>query len=306
MALTDQDAGHRRVVLRGGRRLQVRPVAPGDVDGLVALYGTLSAEDRHLRFFSAFVADRDFCEHLATVERRGGFGVVAVEDGGRIVGEANYERLPDGDGELGMVVATDRRGGLGSCLLDTLLAAASARGVPNLEADVLVTNARMLSLLRARGYASLPSEDWVSLRLMVGTAGPTPVWPKADRAGPIRPGQGCWSRRPAAAGRARPRARPRAWRSSAAPGPAGRVPHAPPSPAGPARWPPRPTPSWWPACPRTATIGRRSSRPTQPSIRASRSASSPVAAPRWPSHWSSASPASTAAPTARRGPADRA
>jgi RimJ/RimL family protein N-acetyltransferase len=177
MALTDQDAGHRWVEQRSGRRLRVRPVAPGDVDGLVALYGTLSAEDRHLRFFSAFVPDRDFCEHLATVEGRGGFGVVAVEDGGRIVGEANYERLPDGDGELGMAVAPDRRGGLGAYLLDALLEAASARGVPNLEADVMVTNTRMLALLRARGYASLPSEDWVSLRLIVRTAGPTPVWP---------------------------------------------------------------------------------------------------------------------------------
>ncbi len=110
--------------------LRVRPVAPGDVEGLVALYGTLSDEDRHLRFFSAFVPDRDFCERLATVEDRGGFGIVAVEDGGRIVGEASYERLADGDGELGMVVAPDRRGGLGAPLLDTLLAAASARGAP--------------------------------------------------------------------------------------------------------------------------------------------------------------------------------
>ena len=82
-----------------------RPVAPGDVDGLVALYRTLSDEDRHLRFFSTFVPDRAFCERLATVEGRGGFGVVAVEAGGRIVGEANYERLSDGDGELGMASA---------------------------------------------------------------------------------------------------------------------------------------------------------------------------------------------------------
>src|SRR5262245_6955937 len=184
MATTDLAAGPRRVVLARGRRLGIRPVARGDVDGLVALYRTLSEEDRHLRFFSSFVPDRAFCERLATVEGRGGFGVVAVEDGGRIVGEAGYERLPDGDGELGMVVAPDRRGGLGACLLDALRTAASARGVPNLEADVLATNPRMPTLLRSRGYASLPSEDWVSLRLMVGTAGPTPVWPEA---GPGRP-----------------------------------------------------------------------------------------------------------------------
>jgi hypothetical protein len=178
MALPDQDVGHRRVTRPGGGELCVRPVVSGDADGLAALYATLSPEDRHLRFFSAFVPDRAFAEHLASVRDRGGFCVVAVEDGGRIVGEANYEALPDGDGELGMVVAPDCRGGLGAVLLDTLIEAAAACGVPNIEADVMVTNRRMLSLLRARGYACLPSEDWVSLRLMVGTAGPTPVWPE--------------------------------------------------------------------------------------------------------------------------------
>jgi RimJ/RimL family protein N-acetyltransferase len=184
MATQDEDAGHRQVTLPGGGRLCVRPVAPGDAGGLAALYATLSREDRYLRFFSAFVPDRAFFERLASVVDRGGFGVVAVEDGGRIVGEANYEALPDGDGELGIVVAPDRRGRLGAFLLDTLIEAAAAHGVPNIEADVIVTNRRMLALLRARGYASLPSEDWVSLRLIVGTAGPTPVWPDG---GPGRP-----------------------------------------------------------------------------------------------------------------------
>jgi hypothetical protein len=56
--------------------------------------------------------------------------------------------------------------------------------VPNIEADVLVTNGRMLSLLRARGYATLASGDWTSFRLIVGTAGDTPVWPAA---GPGQP-----------------------------------------------------------------------------------------------------------------------
>ncbi len=163
--------------------LVVRPVEPGDVDGLVALYETLSDEDRHLRFFSFFIPPRDFFEHLAAVADRGGFGVVAIE-GDRIVGEANYELLPDGDGELGMVVASGSRGWLGPFLLDALVEAAARRGVPNLEADVLVANGQMLSLLRARGYATLTSDDWVSVRLIVGTSGPTPVWPDAGPGGP--------------------------------------------------------------------------------------------------------------------------
>jgi hypothetical protein len=176
--------GVRRAPLPGGGCVRVRPVEPGDVDGLVALYDTLSDEDRHRRFFSAFVPDRPFFEHMASVVSRGGFGVVAVDAEDRIVGEANYEPLPDGDGELGMLVAEGWRGWLGAHLFDTLAEAASLRGVPNIEAEVLVVNGRMLSLLRHRGYATLTSDDWTSVRLMVGTAGTTPVWPPAGPGGP--------------------------------------------------------------------------------------------------------------------------
>jgi hypothetical protein len=170
--------GHRRVVLAAGRSVTIRPVGPGDVDGLVALYAGLSDDDHRLRFFSSFVPPRSFFERVATVAEHGGFGVVAVDgDDGPIVAEASYYLLPDGDGELAMAVSKGWRGWLGAYLLDTLIEAAAARGVPNLEAEVLVVNGRMLSLLRNRGYATLPSGDWVSLHLIVGTAGPTPVWP---------------------------------------------------------------------------------------------------------------------------------
>jgi acetyltransferase len=176
--------GVRSVPLAGGGRLRVRPVGPGDVDGLVALYARLSAGDRRRRFFSAFRPDRAYFERAAGVAGRGGFGIVALDDDGCVVGDASYELLPDGDGDLGIVVSPAWRGWLGPFLLDTLVDAARRRGVPNLEADVLATNGRMLSLLRARGYATLASDDWVSVRLIVGTAGDTPVWPEA---GPGRP-----------------------------------------------------------------------------------------------------------------------
>jgi hypothetical protein len=186
-------------------------VTPADVDGLAALYDGLSADDRYRRFFSSYRPPLDFFERLATVVDRGGYGVVATVDSPsgeaaahtgdaadgadgtrartqRIVGEASYELLPNGDGELAIAVAADQRGWLGPYLLDALVEAAAARGVPNLEADVLVTNRRMLALLRARGYATLGSNDWVTLRLMIGTAGHTPEWPAGG--GPVDPRRG--------------------------------------------------------------------------------------------------------------------
>jgi hypothetical protein len=185
-----EEPGWRRVPLSDGTFLTVREVRSSDVDGLVALYDGLSGEDRQLRFFSAYRPPPEFFERLATVVDRGGYGMVATiaGDGGcdappfvpRIVGEANYELLSNGDGELGMVVAAGERGWLGPWLLDALMEAAAARGVPNIEAAVLVTNRRMLTLLRSRGYATVPSDDWTSVRLIVGTDGPTPVWPGGD------------------------------------------------------------------------------------------------------------------------------
>jgi len=178
------DLGRRRVPLPGGGVLTVRPVAPTDVDGLVALYDGLSDDDRYRRFFSGFRPPRSFFERLVNVGERGGHGLVAiagpdgeVASGARIVGEASYELLPNGDGELAIAVAADHRGWLGPYLLDALVEAAAARGVRNLEADVLVTNGRMLTLLRTRGYATMGSNDWTTLRLVIGTAGRTPVWP---------------------------------------------------------------------------------------------------------------------------------
>ncbi len=172
--------GFRHVPLPGGSALTVRPVTIDDVPALQALYAGLSVDDLYLRFFSVYRPDRQFLERVATAEHRGGYGLVAVVTGDqaddRLVGEAGYELLPDGDGELAIVVAPQWRGWLGPYLLDALIEAAGARGVPNLEAEVLVSNGRMLSLVRSRGYVTLANDDWCTSRVLLGTDGP-PVWP---------------------------------------------------------------------------------------------------------------------------------
>lgn len=173
----------RHVPLSNGRELDVRPVARTDVDGLVELYAGLAVHDLYLRFFSVYQPDRPFFERVATAEERGGFGLVAEvrqvsgpSDDRRIVAEAGYELLPNGDGELAIVVADGWRGWLGPFLLDALLEAAHARDVPNLEADVLVSNGRMLSLVQSRGYVTLANDDWCTTRVVLGTDG-RPTWP---------------------------------------------------------------------------------------------------------------------------------
>jgi hypothetical protein len=167
----------RRIALPHGARLEIRPLVASDVDGLEAFYGRLSADDLYRRFFMASPPSRRSLEDWAKLIDRGGFGFVAVSDDGRIVADAGYVPVPDGGGEIGMTVDPAWRGWLGPYLLDLLVTAAAAHGVPNLQADVLTTNARMLSLIRSRGYALMGQEDWSTVRVLLGTTSRTPGWP---------------------------------------------------------------------------------------------------------------------------------
>jgi hypothetical protein len=179
----------RRVAIAGDRVLTVRRVDGRDVGGIRQLYSRLDDESRYRRFFSLLHPDDEFFERIVTVDERGGAGIVAVVTGhrggrGRTVGEAGYELLPNGNGELAITVDPAWRGWLGPYLLDTLVEVAAARGVADLEAEILLTNEPMLSLIRARGFATVPREDWSVLRTVISTdrrpllgARPRPSWP---------------------------------------------------------------------------------------------------------------------------------
>ena len=112
----------------------------------------------------------------------------------RLVGEAGYVLLPNGDGELAMTVAAGWRGRLEAVLLDALSQAAAAAGVLDLEADVLSVDRPLLELLRSRGAVVMGHDGWRVVRLLVGTGEGGPTWPAAHRARaagstpPIRPG----------------------------------------------------------------------------------------------------------------------
>ncbi len=170
------------MALPGGQKLVLRPVSVDDVDLLVEMHDGLSLGDLRRRFFSTARPDRDSLERLATAGERGGFGVAAVvsesgRDRGQLVGVAGYEPLPNGDGELSVIVVPEWREWLGRLLLHVVLEAAASRGVPNLEADVLLTNQSLLALARARGCAFMDSDKPWSVRCVIGTRGQAPTWP---------------------------------------------------------------------------------------------------------------------------------
>ncbi len=163
------------VSLPDGRALTIRPVTRADIEGLDALFEGLSNEDRYRRFFGYSHPGRRFLEQLTQAEDEGGYRLVAVVSGtgDKLVAEAGYAMLPDGNGEFALTVAAGWRGWLGPYLLDALVAASAARGVPNLQADILLENAQMLALVASRGYVTLGREP-CQVRVATDPARPCP------------------------------------------------------------------------------------------------------------------------------------
>jgi len=169
------------LALGPGRVLRMRHSSAEDATGLRDLYHRLSRADLHRRFFTGAPPPAAFFERWAGVARAGGFGLVAEltdSAGRRLIGEAGYALLDDGDGELGIAVDPLHRGWLGPWLFAALLDHAADRGVPNLQAVVLSSNRSMLALARRKGFAVLGHPDPGVLRLTMSTGGRVPSWPQ--------------------------------------------------------------------------------------------------------------------------------
>jgi RimJ/RimL family protein N-acetyltransferase len=170
----------RTVRLADASTLVVREMTDADLPELARLYGSLSTEDLHRRFFSGGRPPDSFFERWFTRTRDEGCGLVALvtdDDGERVVADAGYVLQPNGSGELAITVDPTWRGWLGHFVLDALVEAARERGVNTLEADVLLENREMLALLDARGYATVDHPDWNTVRVVIGTTGRVPSFP---------------------------------------------------------------------------------------------------------------------------------
>ncbi len=161
--------------------LSVRHAGPGDEPALAALFAALSSGDLVKRFFTAGAPTEHFLEGWVDVGARGGRCLLAelVDPGGgtRVIAEAGFAPLADGDVELGITVAPGHRGWIGPWLLDVLLEHAAADGIANMQALVKSGNRPMLDIIRHRGCAIFDEADWETTRVTMATRGHTPSWP---------------------------------------------------------------------------------------------------------------------------------
>ena len=136
--------------------LQIRPVTTEDSGRLVDLFARCSDGARYFRFHAAKPRLRAAeAEYLAAVDGRGrvALAATAIEAGEeRIVADARFDLVGDGDAEAALLLRDDVTGrGLGTLLMDQLLALAADLGVRRILLDILPENQAMLALARRVG-----------------------------------------------------------------------------------------------------------------------------------------------------------
>jgi acetate---CoA ligase (ADP-forming) len=143
------------VLLADGSAAHVRAIRPEDANELVAFHGRLSPNSIVLRYFGPHpvLSEREV-QHFTNVDGTDRVALVAERDN-RIVAVARYDRDPGADeAEVAFLVDDAFQGkGVGTILLEHLVAIAGHHGIVRFIADTLSENHRMLSLLRDAGFA---------------------------------------------------------------------------------------------------------------------------------------------------------
>ncbi len=143
--------------LRGGERVQVRPIRPEDARTEAAFVEGLSVESRRMRFHGALRGLTPAAlARFTQIDYDREMALVAIDpaDGSRQIGVARYVRLPDGVScEFAVVVGDEWQGrGLGRCLMERLAAIARERGLRRMQGYVLTANRAMLELCGSLGF----------------------------------------------------------------------------------------------------------------------------------------------------------
>ncbi len=142
-----------------GQPVFLRPIRPEDAADLQAGFKRLTPHDVRMRFLqplpelspsqAAYLTRIDYDRHMALV-------AIGLDPKGGTDGWGVARLVADPEGaraEFAVVVRSDvQRRGVGSLLIDRLLAYARARGIGQVWGDVLADNHAMLAFVRKRGY----------------------------------------------------------------------------------------------------------------------------------------------------------
>jgi GNAT superfamily N-acetyltransferase len=162
--------------LHDGALIRIEPLRRGDRASVRGLFARLSAESRLRRFLSPVPAlserDLDFLCDVGHVTHE---AVRAVDpDDGSVAGIARYVQYQGraGVADVAVAVADEmQRRGVGTVLMDRLIACAQANGFHLLTATTLWENRAARALLRTSGFHATGSDGAeIELQLRLGMA----------------------------------------------------------------------------------------------------------------------------------------
>lgn len=174
----------RRISLRDGTQIVVRPYEPSDGAAVRDMHDRCSLETRRLRYFSVKpVLPQRVLDIFA--ERSHGLTQVAEGPDGSILALAHLMHVLDpGVAELALLVEDDWQGrGLGRALTELLLVIGRERGMVELRATVLSENARMRRLLTSLGARVRRTEEHGILEARLALGGRVLSPPQLSRSG---------------------------------------------------------------------------------------------------------------------------
>lgn len=147
-------------VALGGRRYLLRPIRPEDARLYTEFIAGTESRDIHFRYFSPTrdLPAKDLVRYTQTnYDRDMAFVAVAASNDDReeIVGEIRAFRYPDGATvEFTLLVRSDmKRRGLGSALMEKMIAYCRASGVREIIGQILPHNEAMIELARKFGMS---------------------------------------------------------------------------------------------------------------------------------------------------------
>src|SRR5689334_11156330 len=136
-----------------GAVLQLRVVEPGDEDALLDLFARVSSRTSYQRFLA--VSPVAASEYVASLMSRGGdadVDAVVACSCGVVVAVASIHRVSAAAAEVALLIDDEHQGeGLGTLLLEDLVARARGRGIRELVALTLRSNVQMLEVFRDLG-----------------------------------------------------------------------------------------------------------------------------------------------------------
>jgi len=168
------------LTLRDGTHVIVRPIRPEDRQIEREFVQKLSDESRYFRFMSALrELNETMLNRFTKIDYDREMALIAVvrENGQETeIGVARYVvNADDVSCEFALVVADAwQHRGVGTALLLSLVAVASARGLQSMEGIVMAANSKMLGLMHALGFSIRPEPGDAAVRHVTRQLGAAP------------------------------------------------------------------------------------------------------------------------------------